>query len=65
MPGQRVTSNPRDHALNDGERMVRTAKGLAVMDVVADDETGEVSAIAVLARHDEIPGEFEEEIRAL
>jgi hypothetical protein len=58
-------SRRRDHALNDGERMARTAEGLAVMHVVADDETGEVSAIAVLARHGEIPEEFEEQIRAL
>jgi hypothetical protein len=32
--------------------------------VVADDETGEVSSIAVLARHGLIPDAFEEEIRA-
>lgn len=65
VPGQRVPSKTRHHALNDGERMARMAEGLAVMHVVADDETGEVSAVAVLARHGEIPEEFEEQIRAL
>jgi len=65
VPSPRVPSKTRHHALNDGERMARTAEGLAVMHVVADDETGEVSAVAVLARHGEIPEEFEEQIRAL
>ena len=46
-------------------RLGRTAEGLAVIHVTADDETGEVSALEVLARHGEIPEAFEEEIRAL
>lgn len=65
VPGQRVPAKTRHHALNDGERMARTAEGIAVMHVVADDETGELSTIAVLARHGAIPEEFEEQIRAL
>jgi len=36
-----------------------------VIHVTADDETGEVSELAVLARHGAIPEEFEEQIRAL
>lgn len=51
--------------LRAGGPIARTAEGLAVMHLVADHETGEVSAIAVLARHGEIPKEFEEQIRAL
>lgn len=65
VPGQRVPAKTRHHALNDGERMARSAEGIAVMHVVADDETGEPSAVAVLARHGAIPEEFEEQIRAL
>jgi len=65
VPGQRVAAKTRHHALNDGERMGRTAEGVAVVHVVADDETGEVAAIDVLARHGLIPEEFEEQIRAL
>lgn len=65
MPAQRVLSKTRHHALSDGERMARTAEGLAVMHVVADDETGELSSISVLARYGAIPDEFEEQIRAL
>jgi uncharacterized protein YutE (UPF0331/DUF86 family) len=38
---------------------------LTVIHVSADDETGEVSALDVLARHGLIPEEFEEQIRAL
>ena len=53
------------HVLRDGERLGRTAEGLAVLHVTADDETGEVSALDVLARHGLIPEEFEEQIRAL
>ena len=41
------------------------ASGDAVIHVTADDETGEVSALDVLARHGAIPEEFEEQIRAL
>ncbi|PZR85264.1 MAG: hypothetical protein DI537_31140 [Stutzerimonas stutzeri] len=65
VPAQRVPAKTRHHALNDGERMARMAEGLAVMHVIADDETGEVSSVAVLARHGAIPDEFEEQIRAL
>ncbi|POR55119.1 hypothetical protein SAMN05216304_101626 [Bosea sp. OK403] len=65
VPGQRVLARTKHHAINDGERMARTAEGLAVIHVTADDETGEVSALSVLARHGAIPEEFEEQIRAL
>ena len=65
VPGQRVSSKTRHHALADGERLARTAEGVAVIHVTADDETGELSAIEVLARHGAIPEQFEEEIRAL
>ncbi|AMJ61407.1 hypothetical protein [Bosea sp. PAMC 26642] len=65
VPSQRVASKTKHHALRDGERLGRTAEGLAVVHVVADDDTGEVSSIEVLARHGLIPEEFEEQIRAL
>ncbi|CAN7720756.1 hypothetical protein LJR009_002302 [Bosea sp. LjRoot9] len=65
VPAQRVPAKTKHHALNDGERMARTAEGIAVIHVTADDETGEVSALEVLARHGAIPEEFEEQIRAL
>lgn len=65
VPGQRVPAMTKHHALRDGERLGRTAEGLAVIHVTADDETGEVSALAGLVRHGEIPEPFEEEIRAL
>jgi hypothetical protein len=65
VPGQRVASKTRHHALAEGERLARTAEGVAVIHVLADDETGELSAINVLARHGAIPEQFEEEIRAL
>ena len=64
VPGQRVLAKTKHHALNDGVRMGRTAEGVAVVHVVADDETGEVASIEVLARHGEILEEFEEQIRA-
>jgi uncharacterized protein YqkB len=65
VPAQRVAARTKHHALVDGERLARTAEGVAVIHVVADDETGEVSSIEVLARHGAIPEAFEEEIRAL
>ena len=64
VPGQRVPAKTKHHALRDGERLGRTAEGLAVIHVSADDETGELSSIQVLARHGAIPEEFEEQIRA-
>ncbi|PTM39464.1 hypothetical protein [Bosea sp. 124] len=63
--GPPVLAKTKHHALRDGERMGLTAEGLAVIHVTADDETGEVSAFDVLARHGLIPEEFEEQIRAL
>jgi len=65
VPSQKVLAKTKHHALLEGERLGRTAEGLAVIHVVADDETGEVSSIDVLARHGSIPDEFEEGIRAL
>lgn len=65
VPAQRVPAKTKHHALNEGERMGRTAEGVAVIQVSADHETGEVSALEVLARHGAIPEEFEEQIRAL
>jgi hypothetical protein len=64
VPGQ-IASRIKHHALNDGARLGRTAEGVAVIHVTADDETGEISALEVLARHGVIPEEFEEQIRAL
>lgn len=64
VPGQRAPAKTKHHALQDGERLARTAEGVAVVHVIADDETGEVASLAVLARHGEIPEEFEEQIRA-
>ena len=65
VPAQRVPAKTRHHALNDGIRIGRTAEGVAVVHVVADEETGEVASVEVLARHGAIPEEFEEQIRAL
>jgi hypothetical protein len=65
VPAQRVAAKTKHHALNEGERLGRTAEGVAVIHVTADDETGEVSTLDVLARHGAIPEEFEEQIRAL
>jgi len=65
VPGQRLPAKTKHHAPADGIRLGRTAEGVAVLHVVADDETGEVSSLVVLERHGAIPEEFEEEIRAL
>src|SRR5690349_20340869 len=65
VPGQRLLAKTKHHALNEGERLGRTAEGVAVIHVTADAETGEVNALDVLARHGAIPEEFEEQIRAL
>lgn len=59
-----MPAKTKHHALQDGERLARTAEGVAVVHVADDDETGEVASLAVLARHGEIPDEFEEQIRA-
>ncbi len=65
VPAQRVPAKTKHHAMQEGERLGRTTEGVAVIHVTADDETGEVSALYVLARHGAIPEEFEEQIRAL
>jgi hypothetical protein len=62
--GQATPARTRHHALNDAQRIATRAEGVAVLHVVADDETGEVCSIDVLARHGNIPDAFEEEIRA-
>lgn len=60
-----MPAKTKHHALNEGERPGRTAEGVAVIRLTADDETGEISSLDVLARHGAIPDEFEEQIRAL
>jgi len=65
VPAQRVPSKTKHHALLEGERVGRSVEGVAVVHVVADDETGEVASVAVLARHGTVPEEFEEQIRAI
>lgn len=64
VPGTATKAMTRHHALRDGERIAGRAEGVAVIHVVADDETGETSSISVLARHGMIPDEFEEQVRA-
>jgi hypothetical protein len=56
VPGQRVLARTKHHALDDVERLARTAEGVAVIYFTADDDTGEVSALAALARHGAITG---------
>ncbi len=65
VPAQRVPAKTQHPALTDGERIGRSAERVAVIHVVADDETGEIASIEVLARHGAILEEFEEQIRAL
>lgn len=65
VPALRIPARTRHHAILEGERIGRSAEGVAVIHVTADDETGEVSELAVLARHGTIPEEFEEQIRAM
>lgn len=48
-----------------GERTGKSKAGAAVLRILADDETGEASAIEVIGRFGEIPDEFEESVRAL
>jgi len=62
VPAQRVLAKTKH---NEGERLGRTEEGVAVIHVTADDETGEVSALDVLAHYGAIPEEFEGQIRAL
>ncbi|GAU86697.1 hypothetical protein [Bosea sp. BIWAKO-01] len=64
VPGNKMPAKTKHHALRDAERLAVRAEGVAVIHVVADDETSEVSSIEVLARHGAIPEEFEEGIRA-
>lgn len=64
VPGTTSKGKTKHHALRDGERIAGRAEGVAVIHVVADEETGETSSIEVIARHGQIPDEFEEGIRA-
>jgi hypothetical protein len=65
VPGTATKAQTKHHALRDGERIAARAEGVAIIHVVADDETGEVSSIGVLERHGLIPEEFEEQVRAV
>jgi len=49
VPAQRVAAKSQKHALSEGERLGRSAEGVAVIHVTADDETGELSAIKPLS----------------
>lgn len=63
VPTSPVKARTRQHALASATELARRAEGVAVLHVVADDETGEVSHVNILARHGAIPDDFEDQVR--
>lgn len=64
-PSPQLSAKTKHHALAEGQRIGASKPGAAVMRIVADDETSEVSEIEIIGRFGEIPEAFEEGIRSL
>ena len=47
-------------AVRSAENIAQTKSGAAALEIIADDETGELSSARVIAKFGEVPDDFEE-----
>lgn len=62
-PGKRDLASSAGGAIKKAEAWSTREKGVAAIEVTADDETGEVSAATLLAQHGTIPDDLIEQIK--
>ncbi|QDI82359.1 hypothetical protein E8E01_18985 [Methylorubrum populi] len=63
MPGDRQVSPTSSGALKRAEAMASRLPGTAALQIVADDETGELESATILGQYGEVPDDFAENVR--
>lgn len=58
VPGAKEVAPSQNGALKKAEALAKRMPGAAALRILADDETGELSAIEILDRFGEIPDDF-------
>jgi len=64
VPGDRQVSPTSSGALKRAEAMAARLPGTAAIQIVADDETGELESATILGQYGEVPDDFAESLQA-
>ena len=63
-PGDRQVSPTSSGALKRAEAMAARMPGTAALQIVADDETGELESAKILGQYGDVPEDFAENLQA-
>ncbi|MER2251226.1 hypothetical protein ABS772_15005 [Methylorubrum podarium] len=64
VPGDRQASPTSSGAMKRAEAMAARMPGTAALQIVADDETGELESATILGQYGEVPDDFAESLQA-
>ncbi|WP_437871227.1 hypothetical protein ACSD7O_20335 [Methylorubrum extorquens] len=64
VPGDRQVSATSSAALKRAEAMAARMPGTAALQIVADDETGELESATILGQFGDVPDDFAESLQA-
>jgi hypothetical protein len=64
VPGDRQISTTSSAALKRAEAMAARMPGTAALQIVADDETGELESATILGQFGDVPEDFAESLQA-
>ncbi|WP_437871149.1 hypothetical protein ACSD7O_19475 [Methylorubrum extorquens] len=64
VPGDRQVSATSSAALKRAEAMAERMPGTAALQIVADDETGELESATILGQFGDVPDDFAESLQA-
>jgi hypothetical protein len=64
IPGDRQVSTTSSAALKRAEAMAARMPGTAALQIVADDETGELESATILGQFGDVPDDFAERLQA-
>ncbi|MFG5121826.1 hypothetical protein [Methylorubrum sp. POS3] len=64
IPGDRQVSQSGSGALKRAEAMATRIPGSAALQIVADDETGELDSATILGQFGDVPDDFAESLQA-
>jgi hypothetical protein len=64
IPGDRQVSPTSSGAMKRAEAMATRMPGTAALQIVADDETGELESATILGKYGEVPDDFAKSLQA-
>ncbi|PXW50130.1 hypothetical protein [Methylobacterium sp. B4] len=64
VPGDRQASQSGSGAMKRAEAMAGRMPGTAALQIVADDETGELESATILGQYGDVPDDFAESLQA-